>query len=208
MQKVTNDEDYFLNKGASILDKYPKLKYVKCFSKKEFELASDFSVEEWSAICKYVVYRIDRESPAAQLSDEIQSMELAAKKAYLPERIWAMIENEEDDILFIHQMSVEFLMLVADYHMAELISIRGILRKIMLSSIAPNMEMKEGSRNDATHHATMVKSIKEFEGLSARAKELEEEVFGLQPEKEKAKGKMWAMAGASELRAKNSLWDK
>lgn len=197
--------NYFLGKEASIEEKYPKIKNLECFSSKS-EHGKGYQASDWKAICKYVVYRVDRDSPASQMSDETQAMDMAMKKAYLDKDIRYLIENEDDEILFIHNMTVEFLMLVKDYKMQELISIRGILRKIMLSSISPTMEMREGTKHDASHHQTMVKSLKDFPALAERAESLEEEIFGLLPEEGENKGKMWGVAGASERRAKTELY--
>jgi len=200
-------DSYFLEKNAEITQKYPKLAHLECFDKSSSELTKTYTVSDWKAICKYVVYRSDRNSPVAQLSDETQAMTLAFKKAYLPENIAQMIKDEDEEILFIHQMTIEFLMLVRDYQMQELISIRGIMRKIVLSSVSPTLEMREGTKGDAVHHVQMVKSIKEFEYLTERAEKLEDDIFGLQPEKGEERGKLWAMAGSSEHRAKDGLYD-
>lgn len=199
--------DYFLGKEQSITEKYPKLASLECFDKKKYEPAKPYTAAAWKAICKYVVYRSDRYSPITQISDETQSMSMAFEKAYVPEDIAESIRRQDEDILFIHQMTVEFLMLVRDYKMQELISLRGIMRKIMLSSITPTMEMREGTKHDADHHVKMVKNIKEFEWMSDRATKLEEDVFGLHPEEGKDRGKNWSVAGSSEHRAKTGLYD-
>jgi len=198
--------NYFLNKAETVFDKYPRLKNLACF-KKDCEGAQNYSDSEWKAICKYVVYRVDRDSPIAQLADEQQARETAVRESYLPANIADLIRKEDDEILFINDMIVEFLLLVRDYRMQELVSIRGILRKIMMSSISPNMEMQVSSKGDASHHFTMIRSLEKFPDLSKRAIELERELFGLhQNDKEEEKGSGWEVASISERMAKQSLY--
>ena len=98
-EPMNKKQDYWQPKGESIIDKYPKLKYIDCFDRKKFEPAKQFTPSDWEAICKYVVYRADRESPASKYGDEEQCRRVAAGKAYLSDHIVEMIKNEEEDII-------------------------------------------------------------------------------------------------------------
>lgn len=197
--------DYYLNKADSVFDKYPKLKNLECFDGKRSEHAKNFTEAEWKSICKYVVYRADRDCPLAELSEESQIRKEAFSKSYMPSNIAEMIISDDDGILFINEMKAEFLLCVSDYRMMELISIRGNIRNIILSSISPNLELQTSSQKDASHHKTMVATIKDFPYLADRAIELEEEIFGIKKEEGEEKGGNWAMATISERMAGTAL---